>query len=567
MVPREVLLIINKALTISLLFFSHHSLKMERKSKFGTRLTSKAKKYKIRLTVKRKGKRVYKTLAALQKEISKKEGRRKARFGVLTPEQKRRIERAEAAELRALAKKLAKNPDDAFEVSRLVEMLVRQRRALLKVGGSIRGRKRKRKARARDTLRRAIRRRRAPRIRRAVAGSVARALVGSSGAPFGVKGPQCVACLENLVDDGLNFVRRVGCDCRSTTLCDRCLSRFVDARGGRPLCPTCRSPVVDRPIRREELPPLKHRLEDARRRFPSLTIRQLIERLRQEADEPHPDAAGVPAAPLGGIGGAAGPANAPSGVPVVRGALQRRVREERRQRQRTLYEGRIGEFLQNRRQNLREANGNVSDTTDTEPDSYEGTLLSFLERWEDAGGDLSEALDTAAEDSEVGGSDASIDDTRLNLDTLFIPRYDATFDGWFAVLPLYSHFGGRYIRRLPLGREAHELQRDATMWVGDYWVLPGYPRIIDGTPIDTVIIFIAAPPANDGHRRARAVLDTFMHVLVDSAKQFEEDVRRFGRFGTKKRKKVKKKRTKRRKVHFGSRGGRYVIKNGRKKYV
>ena len=29
----------------------------------------------------------------------------------------------------------------------------------------------------------------------------------------------------------------------------------------------------------------------------------------------------------------------------------------------------------------------------------------------------------------------------------------------------------------------------------------------------------------------------------------------------------KRRRTKRRKVHFGSRGGRYVIKNGRKKYL
>ena len=38
-------------------------------------------------------------------------------------------------------------------------------------------------------------------------------------------------------------------------------------------------------------------------------------------------------------------------------------------------------------------------------------------------------------------------------------------------------------------------------------------------------------------------------------------------FGQKRRKKVKKKRIRRRKVHFGSRGGRYVIKNGRKKYL
>ena len=46
-------------------------------NKFGARLTSKAKKYKIRLTVKREGKRVYKTHSVLQKDIRKKEGRKK----------------------------------------------------------------------------------------------------------------------------------------------------------------------------------------------------------------------------------------------------------------------------------------------------------------------------------------------------------------------------------------------------------------------------------------------------------------------------------------------------------
>ena len=55
---------------------------MARKSKFGSRLTRKAKKYKIRLTVERRGKRVYKTHSALKKEISRKEKGRRARFGV-----------------------------------------------------------------------------------------------------------------------------------------------------------------------------------------------------------------------------------------------------------------------------------------------------------------------------------------------------------------------------------------------------------------------------------------------------------------------------------------------------
>ena len=183
-------------------------------NKFGSRLRSKAKRYKIRLTVKRRGKRVYKTHSALQKEISRKEGRKKLRFGVLTPEEERRRKQREAAEFRR----------EANRRNITVEELRRLRDAATNIQRIARGRRAKRTAR-----------------RRRVAGEAAAGVVGRAIEEF--RGAECPICQDNYAEEGWSYVRRLGCRCREATLCVDCLLNLTATTRK---CPFCRAQFIPR---------------------------------------------------------------------------------------------------------------------------------------------------------------------------------------------------------------------------------------------------------------------------------------------------------------------------------